>query len=146
MPIVSEGLLLLNGVVHAIEQATTTGASFIFGYLSGGETPFEVSVASATYLFAFRVLPQIIVFSVLVALLWYWRVLPLIVRGFGMVLRKLMGLSGATGTAAAASVFLGMVETPLVVRAYLSNLSRSELFTLMTCGMSTGRFGPDRIA
>ncbi len=137
IPLVSQALLLLNGVVHAIEQATTTGASFIFGYLSGGETPFVVSVESATYLFAFRVLPQIIVFSVLVALLWYWKVLPLVVRGFGTVLRKLMGLSGAVGTAAAASVFLGMVETPLVVRAYLAQLSRSELFTLMTCGMST---------
>ena len=91
VPVVSEALLLLNGVVHAIEQATTTGASFIFGYLSGGNAPFEISADSAMYLFAFRVLPQIIVFSVIVALLWYWRVLPLIVRGFGAVLRKLMG-------------------------------------------------------
>ena len=137
VPAVSELLLLLNAVVHAVEQATSTGASFIFGYLSGGVAPFEVSVEGAMYLFAFRVLPQIIVFSVLVALFWYWRVLPLVIRGFGSVLRKAMGLSGAVGTAAAASVFLGMVETPLVVRAYLATLSRSELFTLMTCGMST---------
>lgn len=137
VPAVSQTLLLLNSVVHAIEQATVTGASFIFGHLSGGPTPFEVTAEGALYLFAFRVLPQIIVFSVLVALFWYWRVLPLVVRGFGAVLRKAMDLSGAVGTAAASSVFLGMVETPLVVRAYLSSLSRSELFTLMTCGMST---------
>ena len=137
VPVVSDALLLLNGVVHAIEQATVTGASFIFGYLSGGNTPFEVTAESALYLFAFRVLPQIIVFSVLVALFWYWRLLPVLVRGFGAVLRKVMNLSGAVGTAAASSVFLGMVETPLVVRAYLATLSRSELFTLMTCGMST---------
>lgn len=137
VPLISQGLLLLNGVVHAVEQATTTGASFIFGYLSGGAQPFEVTAESALYLFAFRVLPQIILFSVLVALFWYWGILPLIVRGFGLVLRKALGISGAVGTAAASSVFLGMVETPLVVRAYLASLSRSELFTLMTCGMST---------
>ena len=137
VPLVSELLLVLNNVVHAVEQATTTGASFIFGYLSGGTTPFEVTVEGAMYLFAFRVLPQIIVFSVLVALFWYWRILPWIIRGFGSVLRRAMGLSGAVGTAAASSVFLGMVETPLVVRAYLKTLSRSEFFTLMTCGMST---------
>ena len=137
IPAVSELLLLLNAIVHAVEQATSTGASFIFGYLSGGAAPFEVSTEGAMYLFAFRVLPQIIVFSVLVALFWYWRILPVVIRGFGSVLRKAMGLSGAVGTAAASSVFLGMVETPLVVRAYLATLTRSELFTLMTCGMST---------
>ena len=137
VPMVSDTLLLLNQLVHAIEQATTAGSSFIFGYLGGGSTPFEVSAEGALYLFAFRVLPQILVFSVLVALLWYWRVLPVIVKGFGTVLRRAMDLSGAIGTAAASSVFLGMVETPLVVRAYLAKLSRSELFTLMTCGMST---------
>jgi CNT family concentrative nucleoside transporter len=137
IPAVSETLLLLNHVVHAIEQATTTGAGFIFGYLSGGSAPFEVTVEGAVYLFAFRVLPQIIVFSVLVALFWYWRILPVVIRGFGAVLRRAMNLGGAIGTAAASSVFLGMVETPLVVRAYLAGFSRSELFTLMTCGMST---------
>lgn len=137
VPAVSQALLLLNEVVHAIERATTTGAGFVFGYLGGGEAPFEVTAQGALYLFAFRVLPQILVFSVLVALFWYWRILPLLVRGFGAVLRRAMGIGGATGTAAAASVFLGMVETPLVVRAYLGSLSRSELFTLMTCGMAT---------
>jgi CNT family concentrative nucleoside transporter len=137
IPAVSDTLLLLNAVVNAIEQATSTGAGFIFGYLGGGEAPFEVTAEGAMYLFAFRVLPQILLFSVLVALLWYWRVLPLVVRSFGAVLRRAMDLSGAIGTAAASSVFLGMVETPLVVRAYLARLSRSEFFTLMTCGMST---------
>ena len=137
VPFFSEWLLLLNSVVHAIERATMAGAGFVFGYLSGGPQPFEVSAGGALYLFAFRVLPQILVFSVLVALFWYWRILPAVIRGFGAVLRQALGISGALGTAAASSVFLGMVETPLVVRAYLANMSRSELFTVMTCGMST---------
>jgi len=137
VPFVSDTLLLANSLVQAIEQATMAGTDFVFGYLGGGESPFEIGVEGALYIFAFRVLPQILVFSVLVALFWYWRILPAIVRAFGAVLRKAMGVGGAVGTAAAASVFLGMVETPLVVRAYLKSMSRSELFTLMTCGMST---------
>ena len=95
VPAVSETLLLLNNVVHAIEQATTVGTGFVFGYLGGGEQPFTVSAQGAMYLFAFRVLPQILVFSVLVALLWYWRILPLVVRGFGSVLRRAMDVGGA---------------------------------------------------
>ena len=89
------------------------------------------------YIFAFRVLPQILVFSVVVALLWHWRVLPVVIRGFSWALRRSLGVGGAVGVAASASVFLGMVEAPLVIRAYLRNLSRSELFVVMTCGMST---------
>ena len=137
VPAVSQALLLLNNVVYAVESATAAGAGFVFGYLGGGNAPFNVAEQGALYIFAFRVLPQIIVFSVLVALLWYWRVLPLVINAFGTVLRRALGVRGAVGTSAAASVFLGMVETPLVVRAYLHSLSRSELFTLMTCGMST---------
>lgn len=137
VPVISQSLLLLNEVVYAVEAATSAGAGFVFGYLGGGDAPFEVDRQGALYIFAFRVLPQILVFSVLVAILWYWRVLPLLVRGLGSVLRRTMDVGGAVGIAAAASVFLGMVEAPLVVRAYLQRLSRSELFTLMTCGMST---------
>ena len=137
IPAVRDALLLLNHVVYAVERATAAGAGFVFGYLGGGNAPFDVTAEGALYIFAFRVLPQIIVFSVLVALLWYWRVLPLVISAFGAVLRRALGVRGAVGTSAAASVFLGMVETPLVIRAYLRTLSRSELFTLMTCGMST---------
>ena len=137
VPFFASGILALNAVVEAIETATRAGATFVFGYLGGGEPPFEPTAQGALYLFAFRVLPQILVFSVLVALLWYWRVLPLVVRGVGWALQRTLGVGGAVGTGAAASVFLGMVETPLVVRAWLARLSRAELFTLMTCGMST---------
>ncbi|MEZ5560455.1 MAG: nucleoside transporter C-terminal domain-containing protein [Pseudomonadales bacterium] len=137
VPAVANTLLLLNHVVYAIESATAAGAGFVFGYLGGGDAPFQIDQAGALYIFAFRVLPQIIVFSVLVAVFWYWRVLPLVIRAFGSVLRRALDVGGAVGTAAAASIFLGMVETPLVIRAYLSRLSRSELFTVMTCGMST---------
>jgi concentrative nucleoside transporter, CNT family len=136
-PIVGDALLVLNSLVSAVERATSAGAGFVFGYLAGGNQPFNVSDPQGLYLFAFRVLPQIIVFSVLVALLWYWRILPAVIKLFGRILHRSLGVSGPVGTAAASSVFLGMVETPLVVRGYLQSLSRSEMFTLMTCGMST---------
>ena len=137
IPVVSQVLFGLNQFVVAIEAATTAGTVFLFGYLGGGELPFNISAADAPYLFAFRVLPQVIVFSVIVALLWHWRILPLFVRGLGWLLRKTMRVGGAVGTAGAASLFLGMVEAPLVIRAYLARLSRSELFTVTTLGMST---------
>ncbi len=137
VPVVSQSLLVFNKLVYAIESATTAGTGFVFGYLGGGDVPFNVDAQGALYIFAFRVLPQILVFSVLVAVLWYWRVLPAFIRGFGLVLRRALDVGGAVGTAAAASVFLGMVESPLVIRAYLKRISRSELFTVMTCGMST---------
>ncbi len=137
VPVVSQMLFGLNQFVVAIEAATTAGTIFLFGYLGGGALPFDITVNAAPYLFAFRVLPQVVVFSVIVALLWHWRVLPLFVQGLGWVLRKTMRVGGAVGTAGAASLFLGMVEAPLVIRAYLARLSRSELFTVMTLGMST---------
>ena len=135
---IAEGLLAVNVVIASLEAATVEGASFLFGYLGGGgTTPFVVTEVSATYLFAFRVLPQVIVFSVVIAILWYWRILPAFVRGFGWLLKRSLGVSGAVGTSGAATLFLGMVETPLVIRAYLKSLSRSEYFTVMTFGMST---------
>ena len=136
-PVLSEMLLAVNGLVRAVEQATQAGTGFVFGYLGGGPAPFEVNVESALYLFSFRVLPQILVFSALVAILWHWRILPVIIRAFGAVLRRTLGVGGAVGTAAAASLFLGMAEAPLVIRAYLAKLTRSELFSVMTCGMAT---------
>ena len=134
---ISEVLLLANQVVYAIESATFAGTNFVFGYVGGGAAPFDVQVESALYIFAFRVLPQILVFSVLVAVFWYWRILPAVIRALGAVLQRTLGVGGAVGTAAASSMFLGMVESPLVIRAYLQQVSRSELFTVMTCGMAT---------
>lgn len=133
----ADALLALNAVVSAVESASQAGTTFVFGYLGGANPPWTVTDPGGLFLFAFRVLPLIVLFSVLVALLWYWRILPLIVRLFGRVLTRLLGVGGAVGTGAAASVFLGIAEAPLVIRAYLERMSRSELFVLMTCAMST---------
>ena len=127
----------MNALIAAVEEATLEGSSFLFGYLGGGQEPFQVNDASYLYLFAFRVLPNVIVFCVLIAVLWYWRILPAVVRLLGMFLQRIFRVSGAVGTSAASTLFLGMVETPMIIRAYLAKLTRSEFFTVMTCGMST---------
>jgi CNT family concentrative nucleoside transporter len=137
VPWITDFLLGLNYFISAIEQATRAGTEFLFGYLGGGAFPIGLDGNTAPYLFAFRVLPQVIVFSVVVALLWHWKILPSIVRVLSKGLQRSLQVSGSVATAGAASLFLGMVETPLVIRAYLAGLTRSEFFTVMTLGMST---------
>ena len=134
---IAEALLSLNIIVETLEAATQQGVVFLFGYLGGAEAPYIAKDGAEAYLLAFRVLPQILMFAVIVAILWYYKVLQWLVRGLGLVMQRSMGISGALGTGAAASLFLGMVEAPMVVRAYLKEMSESEFFVLMTCGMST---------
>jgi CNT family concentrative nucleoside transporter len=126
-----------NDLVGALEAATTAGTSFVFGYLGGAPTPFEESGVGGSLIFAFRSLPLIIVVSALTALLSYWRVLPWIVGVFSLVLRRTLGVGGAVSLSAAANIFVGMVEAPLFVRAYLAHMSRGELFMVMCTGMAT---------
>ena len=131
----------LNQVVVAIADATETGSLFLFGYLGGDPSnvayPFSIDNPEATVILAFRILPLILIFTVLSAILWHFRILPLIVRGFSIVLRRAMGVSGAVGLSAAANIFIGMVESPALIRPYIKRLTRSELFVVMSCGMAT---------
>jgi CNT family concentrative nucleoside transporter len=132
-----EVFLILNGAVSALQEATTAGTTFVFGFLGGGDPPFVPTDAGAAYIFAFRALPLVIVTSALSALLFHWRILPFVVRGLAWMLQKAFGVGGPLGVAAGANVFLGMVEAPLLIRPYLSRLSRGEMFAVMTCGMAT---------
>ena len=138
---VRDAMLVLNHVVYAMEEATRAGTSLLFGFLGGEPAPFvfvaDNPARTLAPIFAFRILPQILVFSVVVAVLWHLRVLPWVIRGFAWALRRALGVGGAVGVAAASSVFLGLAEAPLVIRAYLKGLSRSELFVVVTCCMST---------
>lgn len=134
---ISKGFGFINEAVIQIQKATEAGSRFVFGYLGGERTPFEIVDSSQTYIFAFQVLPQVILFSVIVSLLWHWRILPFFIRTMSFFLSKTLGLRGPLSTAAVSSIFLGMVEAPLIIRAYLNNLSKSDFFALMTLGMST---------
>ena len=136
-PYVKDVFLALNGALNALEKATQDGTSFVFGFLGGAPLPFAETYAGASFVLAFRALPLVLVVSALSALLFYWRVLPWIVKVFSFLLQKTMGVGGAIGLSSAANVFVGMVEAPLVVRPYIRNMSRGELFILMSCGMAT---------
>ncbi|MEM9966093.1 MAG: nucleoside transporter C-terminal domain-containing protein [Asticcacaulis sp.] len=127
----------INGAVDALNAATLSGTQFIFGYLAGGPQPYVVENQGALFVFAFQVLPLILVISALSALLWHWNVLKWVIRGFGFVFEKTMGLGGASALAVACNLFLGMIESPIVIRGYLDKLTRSELFLLMTVGLAT---------
>jgi CNT family concentrative nucleoside transporter len=129
--------VVLNDAVVAIETATLAGTSFVFGFLGGAELPYEELPGRSSLVLAFRSLPLILVVSALTALLTYWRILPWIVRGFSAILTRTLGVGGAVALAAAANVFVGMVEAPLFIRAWLSQMSRGELFMVMTTGMAT---------
>ncbi len=137
VPVARDGLLALNGAVDALTSATRAGTSFVFGLVGGGTPPFAVTNPQGMVSFAFQILPLVIVISALSALLWHWRILPVIVNTFAFVLRKLLGIGGAVGLGSAATIFMGMVEAPLLIRPYLSRLTRSELFTLMSVGLAT---------
>jgi len=127
----------LNDGVVALQKATEAGTSLVFGFLGGGTLPFTESHPGAAFILAFRALPLVLLMSALSALLYHWRVLPWIVRGFAWALGKVLGISGAASFGAAANVFVGMVEAPLLIRPYLGKISRSDLFIVMTAGMAT---------
>ena len=136
MPFFKKVFLLLNDVALALDAATRAGTSFVFGYLGGGPTPYTVQDAGSNFVFAFQALPLVLVIGALSSLLFYWKILPYIVEAFSFVLRKTMRIGGALGLGASTTIFLGLVEAPLVIKPYLKNMTRSELFALMTVGMA----------
>jgi concentrative nucleoside transporter, CNT family len=136
LPLVTRAFGAINDAVDAISDASRAGTSFVFGYLGGGALPFDLKAPGADFILAFQALPIVLLMSVLTTLLFYWRVLPPIVRGMAWLLERTLGVGGAVGLSTAANIFLGMVEAPLFIRPYLTQLSRSELFLVMTGGMA----------
>lgn len=136
-PPFQEFFLQLNQIVAALERATTAGTSFVFGFLGGATLPYVENIPHSSFILAFRVLPLILVISALSSLLFYWRILPVLVQILAWGLRRSFGIGGALGLATAANVFVGMVEAPLFIRPYLKTMTHGELFAVMTAGMST---------
>ncbi len=134
IPIVISAFELLGNGVIVLQEATMEGASFVFGYPpSDMNSPYR----SLLETFAFGVLPYIIVMACVSAILWYWGVLPFIVNLISKACQKLFNIGGPVGLGAAANIFVGQVEAPLLIRPYVSKLSNKELLILMTAGMAT---------
>tara|TARA_B110000503_G_scaffold907_1_gene1212 strand:+ start:650 stop:1870 length:1221 start_codon:yes stop_codon:yes gene_type:complete len=127
----------LNKGIAVLQAATREGTTFIFGYLGGGQLPFEETTPGGGFILAFQAMPLVIVISVISAILMYWKVLPLIMRGFSLILEKTLEIGGALGLSISANAFLGMIESPLLIKPYLSRLSHGEMFAVMTAGMAT---------
>ena len=136
LPVVAHAFGVINDAVGAISAASRAGTSFVVGYLGGAALPFDLKAPGADFILAFQALPVVLVMSVLTTLLFYWRVLPPVVRGMAWLLERTLGVGGAVGLSTAANIFLGMVEAPLFIRPYLAQLTRSELFLVMTGGMA----------
>ncbi|MEC7999945.1 MAG: nucleoside transporter C-terminal domain-containing protein [Pseudomonadota bacterium] len=140
VPLIVDAFKFLGDGVIALQNATAKGTSFLFGFLSSPALPFSLedpSVQVQSAYFAFGILPFILVMSALTAWLWHIKVLKIIVDGFSKICQRLFNIGGPIGLGAAANVFVGQVEAPLVIRPYLSKLSKKEILILLTAGMST---------
>jgi concentrative nucleoside transporter, CNT family len=136
VPEVKIAFVWINRAVEAIAGATKAGTSFVFGYIGGGPLPFELKTPGTEFSLAFQALPVVLLMSVLSSLLFYWRIMPPIVRGFSWALERTLDVGGAVGLSTAANIFVGQVEAPLFIRPYLAKLSRAEMFVVMTGGMA----------
>ena len=133
-PLVTDFFIMLGNGVTILQNATTEGAGFVFGYPPSDDASVYRSLLET---FAFGVLPYIIVMSCISAILWYWGILPFIVNLISKGCQKLFNIGGPVGLGAAANVFIGQVEAPLLIKPYINRLSRKELLILMTAGMAT---------
>jgi len=136
-PFISHGFSFLNKGVILIQGVTDRSSQFLFGYLSGGAAPFAMASPENGFIVAFRVLPLIVVVSAISALLFHWRIIPIIVGLLGRTLQKTLKLSGDLSLGSAATVFFGTIEAPLLIRSYLRTMSRADLFALISCSMAT---------
>ena len=137
--IVSIFFNFLSDGVMVLKAANDYGTGFVFGYLADGapNAPFDINNPSGTFIFAFGGLTLVILMSAISAILWQWKVIPIIVNGISVLFKKPLNVGGPIGLGATANIFLGQVEAPLLIRPYLSSMTRHELLVIMTAGMST---------
>lgn len=136
-PFFSGLLIKLNSLVLATEKAATEGSSFIFGYLSGVNLPFELNDKGSSFILAFKVLPIVLLVNALSSVFFYFGIIQKIVKVFSLLLEKTLRISGLQGMMVSMSLFFGIVEAPLLVKPYLSKMSRQSLFVLITASMAT---------
>lgn len=137
--LVSSAFEVLSNGVMVIKEANDYGTGFVFGYLADGapNAPFDIANPGGTFIFAFGGLTLVILMSAVSAILWHLKVIPVIVNMLSVLFKKPLNVGGPIGLGATANVFLGQVEAPLLIKPYLSAMTRHELLIIMTVGMST---------
>ncbi|MCM8596766.1 NupC/NupG family nucleoside CNT transporter [Accumulibacter sp.] len=136
LPGARESFAACNDALLAIAAATRDGTSLVFGFLGGASLPYAETASGSSFVLAFQALPVVLVMSALSAVLYHWRILPWLVHAFSLVLESTLAVGGAVGMSAAANVFVGMVEAPLLIRPYLASVSRGEMFIILSGGMA----------
>lgn len=137
LPIGAKFFLFVNEVVAVVMDSAMEGTKFLFGRLAlSPGTTNEGGETSLGFILAFQALPTIIFFAALVGALYYLRIMPLMIRGFAFVFTRLMRISGAESLCAASNIFVG-VESALVVRPHLRDMTKSELVTILSAAMAT---------
>jgi CNT family concentrative nucleoside transporter len=129
VPVVEKAFNFVGSIFVQVLNFTRAGSEFLLGNM--------MNVKSFGYVFLFQVIPTIIFFSALTSLLFYLGVIQVVVKGFAKVLTKLLAVSGAEGLCVAGNIFLGQTEAPLMVKAYLEKMNRSEILLVMIAGMAT---------
>jgi CNT family concentrative nucleoside transporter len=137
VPFFGEIFLFLNGIVLALDEATRAGTAFVFGYVGGGSLPFTETRPGSGFILAFQALPLVLVVGALASLFFYWRILPFVVKTLSLLFQKTLNIGGALSLGTATTMFLGMIEAPLLIKPYLKEMTRSELFSLMSVGMAS---------
>ena len=137
IPFISSFFDVMSMAVESLRLSAIEGSSFVFGYLGGGEAPFEVSNNQNLPIFAFTFLPMLIFLSALSALLWHWKILPFLIKLLAKIFEKPLDAKGPIGLAATANIFLGQLEAPLLIKPYLNKMNQRDLLIIMTVGMST---------
>ena len=137
IPFISSFFDVMSMAVESLRLSAIEGSSFVFGYLGGGEAPFEVLNNQNLPIFAFTFLPMLIFLSALSALLWHWKILPLLIKLLAKIFERPLDARGPIGLAATANIFLGQLEAPLLIKPYLNKMNQRDLLIIMTVGMST---------
>jgi len=137
IPLVGDLFKFIAQIFTTLLEISVKAAGFVFGPLSDGKKMDGVFGEKKGFVFAFMALPSILFFSALSSLLYYFGVLQFVVKKMAWVMSRVMRLSGAESLAAAANVFVGQTEAPLIVKPYVPKMTRSEILALMVGGMAT---------
>jgi CNT family concentrative nucleoside transporter len=128
--------VLAGKVIQKLIQFSTDGTKFVFGPLADQSLTGKIFGPENAVVFAILITGTVVIVASLSSLFYHWGILQKVVRAFAWVMRKLMGTSGSETLSAAANIFMGQTEAPLLIRPYIPRVTRSELLTIMTCGMA----------
>ena len=137
IPAIVDFIEIISNGVMVLRDATLEGTKFVFGFIGGGNLPFEVKDENSLFVFAFQALPTIILVSILAATLTYLKILPFLSRIIGSFFRFIFGIKDSVGTISAAKIFVGQFEAPLLVKHRLSSMKDYEIFIIMSLAFST---------